>query len=144
MAGMRGPYKKDVEAAIYYSKTRSQIQFVSRTSDQDRSAINHYGLPSRESFLHQKQIGLRYVVGFADASYGQTFAYALIQMLPFCCRQVLLQVRSNDAGRHCIHAYRGQFQRKGACQGFDRSADTGSNSPSFMRALPGNSAGEHD
>jgi hypothetical protein len=115
-----------------------------QTSDQDRSAIYHYGLPSAESFLHQEQIGLCYVVRFADSAHGQTSADALIQVLPFCCCQVLPQVRPNNSRRHCIHANRRQLQGKGACQGFDRSANAGGNNPSFMRALPGNSGGEHD
>ena len=115
-----------------------------QTSDQDRSAIDHYGLPSAEFFLYQKQIRLRYVMRFADSAHGQTIAHALIQVLPFCCCQVLPQVRPNNSRRHCIHADWRQLQGKGACQGFDSSANAGGNNPSLMRALPGNSAGEHD
>src|ERR1700688_4598056 len=34
--------------------------------NQDRTAIYYNGLPSAESFLHQKQIGLRHVMSLAD------------------------------------------------------------------------------
>jgi hypothetical protein len=34
-------------------------------SDEDRSAVDHYGLPGAERLLHQKQVSLRYVVRFA-------------------------------------------------------------------------------
>ena len=37
-----------------------------RLSDQDRSTIDYQGLASAEFFLHQKQIGLRYIMGFAN------------------------------------------------------------------------------
>ena len=115
-----------------------------RTSDQDGSAIDHYDLPSAEFFLHQEQIGFGYVMRFADPAHGQTGAHALKQVLPFCCCHVLPQVRPNNSGRHCIHANRRQLQGEGARQGFDGSANTGCNYPPFMRALPGNSCGEHD
>jgi len=45
---------------------------------QDRTAINHNGLPSSESFLHQKQIGLRYVMSFADSANWETFSHAFV------------------------------------------------------------------
>jgi hypothetical protein len=36
---------------------------------QDRSTIDHNDLPSAESLVHQKQIGLRDVVRFADSTH---------------------------------------------------------------------------
>jgi hypothetical protein len=45
---------------------------------QDRTAINHNGLPSAESFLHQKQIGLRYVMSLADSSNRETLSHAFV------------------------------------------------------------------
>jgi len=45
--------------------------------NQDRTAINHNGLPSSESFLHQEQVGLRDIVSFADSANGETVAHAL-------------------------------------------------------------------
>src|SRR5579863_2075010 len=44
--------------------------------DQDRSAIDHDCLSSAESFLHQKQIGLRDVMSFANSPLRQTLAHA--------------------------------------------------------------------
>ena len=52
--------------------------------NQDRSAIDHNGLAGAESFLHQKQIGLRNVMSFADSAHRQTLAHALKELLPFC------------------------------------------------------------
>jgi hypothetical protein len=46
--------------------------------NQNRTAINHNGLPSAESFLHQKQIGLRYVMSLADSSNRETFSHAFV------------------------------------------------------------------
>jgi hypothetical protein len=45
---------------------------------QDRTAINHNGLPSSESFLHQEQIGLRDLGSFADSANRETVAHALV------------------------------------------------------------------
>jgi hypothetical protein len=45
---------------------------------QDRAAINHNGLPSSESFLHQEQIGLRDLGSFADSANRETVAHALV------------------------------------------------------------------
>ncbi len=81
---------------------------------------------------------------FTDSAHRQTIAHALIQLLPFGCRHVLPEVRPNNSRRHCVHANRRQLQGQGACQGFDGSANAGGNNPSFTRALPGNSSGEHD
>jgi hypothetical protein len=44
---------------------------------QNRTAINHNDLPSAESFLHQKQIGLRYVMSLADSANRETLSHAL-------------------------------------------------------------------
>ena len=46
---------------------------------EDRTAINHNGLPSSESFLHQEQIGLRDLGSFADSANWETVAHALIE-----------------------------------------------------------------
>ena len=46
--------------------------------NQDRTAINHNGLPGSESFLHQEQIGLRDFVSFADSANRETLADALV------------------------------------------------------------------
>ena len=43
--------------------------------NQDRTAINHNGLPSSESFLHQEQIGLRDFVSLADSANRETLAH---------------------------------------------------------------------
>ena len=45
---------------------------------QDRTAINHNGQSGSESFLHQEQIGLRDVGGFADSSNTGTVAHGLV------------------------------------------------------------------
>ena len=45
---------------------------------QDRTAINHNGLPSGESFLHQEQIALRDLGSFADSANRETVAHALV------------------------------------------------------------------
>jgi hypothetical protein len=113
-------------------------------SDQDRSTIDYQGLASAEFFLHQEQIGLRYIMGFANSANWKTVAHAFIQAFPFCCSHVLPEVRPNHSRRHRIYAYRRQLHREGARQGLDRSADTRRNYPSFMWSLPGNSGGEHD
>ena len=42
--------------------------------NQDRTAIYHNGLPGAESFLHQKQIGLRYVMSLADSANRETLS----------------------------------------------------------------------
>ena len=45
---------------------------ITAVLNQDRTAIDHNGLTGAESFLHQKQIGLCNVMGFADSSHRQT------------------------------------------------------------------------
>jgi hypothetical protein len=44
--------------------------------NQDRTAIYHNGLASAESFLHQKQIGLRYVMSLADSANRENLSRA--------------------------------------------------------------------
>jgi hypothetical protein len=44
--------------------------------NQDRTAIYHNDLPGAESFLHQEQIGLRYVMSLADSANRETLAHA--------------------------------------------------------------------
>ena len=51
--------------------------------NQDRTPIDHNGLTGAESFFHQKQIGLRDVMSFADSSHRQTLAHAFKELLPF-------------------------------------------------------------
>jgi hypothetical protein len=46
--------------------------------NQDRTAIYHNGLPGAESFLHQKQIGLRYVMSLADSANRETLSHAFV------------------------------------------------------------------
>jgi hypothetical protein len=46
--------------------------------NQYRTAIYHNGLPSTESFLHQKQIGLRYVMSLADSADRETLSHAFV------------------------------------------------------------------
>ena len=113
-------------------------------SDEDRSAIDHESLPSSESFPHQKQVGLRYVMRLADPADRQTLADALKKAVPFCCAHVLPEVCPNDSRRDCIHTNRRQLERKRARQGLDCSANTSGNNPSFMRALPCDSGSERD
>src|SRR6266853_2952158 len=64
---------------------------------QDRTAINHNGLPGAESFLHQEQIGLRDLGSFADSANWETVAHALIETFPLRCTHGLPEVRANDA-----------------------------------------------
>ena len=44
--------------------------------NQGRTAIYHNYLPGAESFLHQEQIGLRYVMSLADSANRETLAHA--------------------------------------------------------------------
>jgi hypothetical protein len=46
--------------------------------NQDRTAIDHDGLPSSESFLHQEQIGLRDFGSFADSANREAVAHAFV------------------------------------------------------------------
>jgi hypothetical protein len=57
---------------------------ITATLNQNRTSIDHNGLAGAEAFLHQKQVGLREVMSFADTSYGQTLAHAFKELLPFC------------------------------------------------------------
>jgi hypothetical protein len=105
--------------------------YSSAVSDEDGSAIDDQGLPRAESFLHQEQIGLGYVMRFADSAHRQTVAHAFIQVLPLCYSHALPEVRPNDSRRHGVHAYRRQFKGKCACQSLDGAANTGGNNPSL-------------
>ena len=49
---------------------------VKRALNKDRTAINHNGLPSTESLLHQEQISLRDLGSFADSANRETVAHA--------------------------------------------------------------------
>jgi hypothetical protein len=46
--------------------------------NQDRTAVYHNGLSSTESFLHQEQIGLRYVMSLADSANRETVSHAFV------------------------------------------------------------------
>jgi hypothetical protein len=46
--------------------------------NQNRTAIYHNGLPSAESFLHQKQVGLSYVMSLADSPNRETLSHAFV------------------------------------------------------------------
>jgi hypothetical protein len=61
-----------------YSPMRSADWKLLRRLNQDRTAIYHNGLPGAESFLHQKQIGLRYVMSLADSANRETFRNAFV------------------------------------------------------------------
>ena len=52
--------------------------------NQDRTPIDHNGLAGAVSFLHQKQIGLRDVMSFADSPHRQPLAHAFKELLPLC------------------------------------------------------------
>jgi hypothetical protein len=47
--------------------------------NQNRTAIYHNGLPGAESFLHQKQIGLRYVMSLADSANRETLSHTFVR-----------------------------------------------------------------
>jgi hypothetical protein len=51
---------------------------LQRRLNQDRTAIYHNGLPGAESFLHQKQIGLRDFMSFADSANRETLSHAFV------------------------------------------------------------------
>ena len=72
------------------------------------TTIDYQGLAGAEFFLHQKQIGLRYIMGFANPANWKTAAHAFIQAFPFCCSHVLPEVRPNDSRRHSIYARHNQ------------------------------------
>src|ERR1700730_11356703 len=78
---------------------------------QDRTAINHNGLPGAESFLHQEQIGLRDLGSFADSANWETVAHALIETFPLRYTHGLPEVRANDTGRYCVNPYWCQLDR---------------------------------
>jgi len=80
---------------------------------QDRTAIDHNGLPRAEPFLHQEQIGLGYVIRLADAAHGQCVASTFEQVLPFVCTHALPKVCPNDPRRYCVDANRRQLDGQG-------------------------------
>src|SRR5690242_7645308 len=67
----------DAMIPALFTKGRRLKLFINGASDQDRSAINHQRLTRGECFLHKEQIGLRYVMRFADSAHRQTVAHAL-------------------------------------------------------------------
>src|ERR1700757_2861605 len=80
------------------SLTRLQITAL----NQDRTAIDHNRLARAESFLHQKQIGLSYVIKVADATHGQCLPNAFVQVLPFVCTHALPKVGPNHSRRYRV------------------------------------------
>jgi hypothetical protein len=80
-AGMDVDTRKHARATT--SRSSSRLHPISRlgttaTLNQDRTAIYHNRLPSAESFLHQKQIGLRYVMSLADSANRETLSHAFV------------------------------------------------------------------
>jgi hypothetical protein len=67
--------KKSLHA---YSVMRSAGFLTTVALNQDCTAIYHNGLPSAESFLHQKQIGLRDLMSFADSANRETLSHAFV------------------------------------------------------------------
>src|SRR5712671_4406086 len=65
--------------------------------NQDRTAIHHHRMPGAKSFLHQKQIGLRYVMSLADSANRETLCHAFVQVLAFCRAHVPPEVRPNHS-----------------------------------------------
>src|SRR5882762_775887 len=94
-----------------FSSLFPDIPYIFVQSNEDRSAINHNRLPSSESFLHQKQIGLRDVVRFANSAHRQTVAHALIQVFLLCRTHGLPEARPNDSWRYSVNANRRQLNR---------------------------------
>ena len=66
----------DTHEACVCSRVSISWSGTTAALNQDRSAIYNNGLPSAESFLHQKQIGLRYVMSLADSAHRQTLSHA--------------------------------------------------------------------
>jgi len=88
-----------------------RVAHVVLALNQDRAAIDHNGLSSSESFLHQKQIGLRDVGSFSDSAHRETLAYAFVPLLAFFRTHVLPKVRADETGRYCIDPYWRDFDR---------------------------------
>src|SRR5258708_14859900 len=86
--------------------------------DQNRSTIDHKCLASSESFLHQEQIGLGYVMWLADSAHGETLAHALIPVFSLGCAHVLPEVRPNDSGAYRVAANGRQLHRQDARYAF--------------------------
>jgi hypothetical protein len=64
-----------------WSRLRSYTISQSGTApalNQHCSAIYHHRLPRAESFLHQKQIGLRYVMSLPDSANRETLSHAFV------------------------------------------------------------------
>src|SRR5215469_16055644 len=89
--------------------------WITGALNQDCPAIDNNGLAGTESFLHQKQVGLRNVMSFADSPNRQTLAHALIQVLPFGCTYALPEVGPNDSRRYRVNTNRRQLDRQGTC-----------------------------
>jgi hypothetical protein len=91
MPAVRRPYDHRISASVAIRSEELiiipplQLQRVGITAtlNQNRTSIDHNGLAGAEAFLHQKQVGLREVMSFADTSYGQTLAHGFKELLPF-------------------------------------------------------------
>ena len=79
--------------------------------NQHCSAIYHNGLPGAESFLHQKQIGLRYVMSLADSANRETLSHTFVQTFALRCAHALPEVCPNDSGRYRVNPYWCQLDR---------------------------------
>ena len=77
LARMDDDIKKFVHA---YSPMRYAISRLGTTAalNQDRTAIYHNGLSGAESSLHQKQIGLRYVMSLTDSANRETLSHTFV------------------------------------------------------------------
>jgi hypothetical protein len=69
----------DIKKIIHaYSPMPSTSRKPAEALNQDRTAVDHNGLPSTESFLHQEQIGLRDFRSFAHSTDWETVAHAFV------------------------------------------------------------------
>ena len=83
--------------------------------NQDRTAIDHNGLPVLNPSCIKKQIGLGYVIGLADSAHRQAISHALIQVRPCVCIHALPKVGPNDSRRYRVDANRSELDSQGAC-----------------------------
>ena len=66
--------KRQIHAIVFELESRLIVVVLY----QDRTTINDNGLPGAESFLHQKQIGLRYIMSLADSANRETLSHAFV------------------------------------------------------------------
>src|SRR6266404_5406390 len=87
------------------TSTSEESRLIVVVLNQDRTAIYHNGLPRAEPFLHQKQIGLRYVMSLADSANRETLSYTFVQTFALRCAHALPEVCPNDSGRYRVNPY---------------------------------------